>query len=253
MDFQDPRLGRREGLLRYLLTCLDLPVPEPCDMDRFLEAAANHLGSPTIVLLDEVGVALQRYHELDNAFWEGLRALATTQVRGNLAFVLAAHESPIQLAHDCGHSSPFFNIFGYTAALGPLNDAEARALIADAPIAFSEADVDWILTRSGRWPILLNILCRERLVALEDGEIGEEWHAEGLRQIEPFRYRWSYGVLDYNGEGAIVARDDLTRDLGDDLDRILNLLIRRELIEPAEGGYHFQVELIRRWFAQPNK
>jgi hypothetical protein len=28
------------------------------------------------------------------------------------------------------------------------------------------------------------------------------------------------------------------------------LLTRRELIEPANGGYRFQVELIRRWFAQ---
>jgi hypothetical protein len=30
----------------------------------------------------------------------------------------------------------------------------------------------------------------------------------------------------------------------------LDLLARCELIEPADGGYRFQVELIRRWFAQ---
>jgi len=35
-----------------------------------------------------------------------------------------------------------------------------------------------------------------------------------------------------------------------ELDRTLDLLTRRELIEPADGGYRFQVELIRRWFAQ---
>jgi hypothetical protein len=146
------------------------------------------LHTPTVVLLDEIGVALQRYPELDDGFWEGLRALATTQVGGNLGFVLAAHESPVQLAHDCGHSSPFFNIFGYIATLGPLADADARALIAGSPIAFPDADVDWILAQSGRWPILLNILCRERLVALEEGEAGDEWREEALRQIEPFRY-----------------------------------------------------------------
>jgi len=35
-----------------------------------------------------------------------------------------------------------------------------------------------------------------------------------------------------------------------ELDHTLDLLTRRELIEPADGGYRFQVELIRRWFAQ---
>ncbi len=33
---------------------------------------------PTIILLDEIGVALQRYHELENTFWEGLRSLASS-------------------------------------------------------------------------------------------------------------------------------------------------------------------------------
>jgi len=35
-----------------------------------------------------------------------------------------------------------------------------------------------------------------------------------------------------------------------ELDRTLDLLTRCELIEPADGGYRFQVELIRRWFAR---
>jgi len=34
------------------------------------------------------------------------------------------------------------------------------------------------------------------------------------------------------------------------LEHTLDLLIRRELIESADEGYRFQVELIRRWFAQ---
>lgn len=140
-----------------------------------------------MILLDEIGVALQRYPELDNAFWESLRALATNQVGGNLGFVLAAHEHPMDLSHNTGHSSPFFNIFGYTATLGPLTEPEARALIASSPLPFPEADIAWILAQSGRWPILLQILCRERLLALEEGEDDGEWQAEGLRQITPFQ------------------------------------------------------------------
>ena len=84
--------------------------------------------------------------------------------------------------------SPFFNIFGYVAALGPLTDREALELITTSPMTFPESDVEWILTRSGRWPILLQILGRERLVTLEEGDASEAWRAEGLRQMEPFGY-----------------------------------------------------------------
>lgn len=189
VDFQDARLGSRAGLLRYLLTQLKLPIPEPCSLERFLDVVSGHgLRQPTVILLDEIGAALQRYPELDNAFWEGLRALATNQVGGNLAFILAAQEPPDQLAHHNELGSPFFNIFGYTAILAPFSEADARALIASSPLPFPEADIAWILAESGRWPILLQILCRERLLTLEDGEAGTNWREDGLRQTTPFRY-----------------------------------------------------------------
>ncbi len=187
VDFQDSRLGSQERLLRYLLTRLNLPIPEPCNLDRFLDVTSQGLHSPTIILLDEIGVALQRYPELDDSFWEGLRALATHQVGGNLAFILAAQEPPDQLAQHSNLGSPFFNIFGYTAILGPLREAEARELIASSPIPFPPADVEWILDQSGHWPILLQILSRERLITLEDGETDTTWREDGLQQIGPFR------------------------------------------------------------------
>jgi hypothetical protein len=89
--------------------------------------------------------------------------------------------------------SPFFNIFGYTAVLPPLTEAEARQLIASSPIPFSAADVAWLLQQSGCWPMPLQILCRERLMALEEGETGGAWRAEALRQIEPFRRQEAEG------------------------------------------------------------
>lgn len=52
------------------------------------------------------------------------------------------------------------------------------------------------------------------------------------------------------GEAAVVSREALARHFPHELDRTLDLLTRRELIEPANGGYRLQVELIRRWFAQ---
>lgn len=188
VDFQDSRLGSRERLLRYLLGHLSLPLPDPCDLDNFLDVVSRNLNQPTIILFDEIGVALQRYPELDDSFWEGLRALANHQVGGNLGFVLATQEPPDRLAYHNDFGSPFFNIFGYTARLGPLTESEARELIASSPIGFPDDDIKWILAQSQRWPILLQILCRERLITLEDGETAAPWQEEALRQIEPFRH-----------------------------------------------------------------
>ncbi len=187
VDFQDPRMGDAENLLRYLLAKMEMPSPDLCDLENFLDIVSDNLNRPTIILFDEIGVALDRYPTLDDAFWESLRSLATNQTGGQLAFVLSAHESPQKLAQHGGLGSPFFNIFGYTAMLDALTEAEARQLLAASPLPFPAADVEWILEKSGRWPIALQILGRERLLALEEGETDDAWKAEGLRQIEPFR------------------------------------------------------------------
>jgi hypothetical protein len=186
VDFQDPRLSTQEGLLHHLLTGLNLRIPRRCDLPSFLDIVSQGLQNPTIILLDELGVALTRYPELDDMFWEGLRSLASNYVSGNLGFVLATHESPVTVAHHSGHSSPFFNIFGYTTHLGPLTETEARTLIVASPLPFIETDVTWILEQSRRWPILLHVLCRERLVALADGETDERWKTEGSRQLAQY-------------------------------------------------------------------
>ena len=186
VDFQDPRLQSREGLLRYILECLKMSVPNPCDLERFMDVVSSNLRQRTVILLDEIGVGLQDCSELDDRFWEGLRSLATNQTHGNLGFVLATPESPLDLATSTGHSSPFFNIFGYTTTLGALTEAEARELIASSPIPFPAEDVEWILNQSKCWPLLLQILCRERLFSLEEGETEDDWREVGLEQLKPF-------------------------------------------------------------------
>jgi hypothetical protein len=186
VDFQDPRMSTVEGLLRHLLAGLRLKLPTRCDLDRFMDTVAERLQAPTVILLDEIGVALSRYHELDVSFWEGLRALATSQTQGRLAFVLSSHRPPHELAQKSLGGSPFFNIFGYCATIGPFSEAEARQLVARSPLPLPERDVQWMLHESKRWPILMQILCRERLLALQDGEEGDGWREEALRQLLPF-------------------------------------------------------------------
>ena len=48
-------------------------------------------------------------------------------------------------------------------------------------------------------------------------------------------------------------REKLAHHFPDELDLTLALLTRRELIELTDVGYRFQVELIRRWFAQKDR
>ena len=58
--------------------------------------------------------------------------------------------------------------------------------------------------------------------------------------------------VDCDPSVAAISQENLARQLPDldDLDQTLALLSRRELIETIKGGYRFQVELIRRWFAR---
>jgi hypothetical protein len=57
-----------------------------------------------------------------------------------------------------------------------------------------------------------------------------------------------------HGEGAVLNLDALARQLRaehpDDLSQTMALLLQRDLIEATDGGYRFQVELVRRWFEQ---
>ncbi|MEM7332857.1 MAG: BTAD domain-containing putative transcriptional regulator [Chloroflexota bacterium] len=188
VDFQDARFGELNRLLSYLLTHMGLSLPStPCDLDTFLDIVADELTSPTIIIFDEIGVALSRYGAtLDDAFWESLRSLATNQLDGQLGFVLSSHQPPNELATSQGFGSPFFNIFGYTAMLRAFNEDEARQLISSSPLPFPAADTEWILEKSQLMPMPLQILCRERLIALEENEEGDFWREDALLQIQSF-------------------------------------------------------------------
>lgn len=187
VDFQDARMGRQESLLRYLLSGLNLPVPNPCNLTNFLDTVSRHLQTPSMILMDEIGAGLAS-PELDQQFWWSLRALGSNYTEGKLGFLLTAHQTPALLAKEHGKPSPFFNIFGHTLQLGPFSEAAARQLLAGSPRPFSQADVEWILAHSGRWPVLLQILGDTRLAALEASQTGDTWRAEGLQRIAPLRY-----------------------------------------------------------------
>lgn len=179
-------MGQQERLLRHILTSLGLPVPAPCDLSNFLDVMSQQVTTPTLILLDEIGAALAA-PQLDLPFWWSMRSLGSNLTGGNLAFLLAAHELPSQLAQEQGKPSPFFNIFGHVLKLGPLEPAAAESLMTASPRPFSAADRAWLLAQSGCWPFLLQLLCDTRLTALEEAIAEEQWRAEGLARLEPYR------------------------------------------------------------------
>lgn len=188
VDFQNPVMCQQEKLLQYLLSEMNLPIPRNCNLESFFDVMSDHTWEQhTIILMDEIGKGLIA-PDISLDFWGGLRSLVMSDVtQGKLGYVLAAHESLVEMAEDRGKTSPFWNMF-VTEPLGPFTDQEARELIGSSPHAFSVQDIDWILKNSGRWPSLIQIFCRERLLALESGDAENEWKQRGLNQIDPYRY-----------------------------------------------------------------
>lgn len=189
VDFQDPRMARRERLLSYLLKELHLPVPNPCSLEQFMDILGEHLTARSIILFDEIEAAFAS-PELDYKFWESFRSLGSNQTNGLLGFVLTSF-LPLEEwtpSHHGARSSPFLNIFGHAFEIGPFTDVEARELIGSSSIPFSLEDIEWILKESRCWPCLLQVLCHHRWVSLKEGEVGGGWKERGLRALLPFRH-----------------------------------------------------------------
>lgn len=154
-----------------------------------------------------------------------------------------------------------------------LKEPEARQLIErpvkDFTLLYEPDAVERVLQLTRCHPFLVQLLCAEiiylkneqdpsvrRLATLADVEAAtpaalssgsfffadiqnNQVDAAGLALLR---------FIAAQGEGATVSREALSRQFADNLDSILESLLRRELIEKIAEGYRFEVELIRRWF-----
>jgi hypothetical protein len=187
VDFQLATMSQPESLLSNILKQLNLPVPKQCDLINFSTVLDDLLDKPTVILMDEIGSGLQAT-DLDAIFWSNMRALGNNCADGRLGFVVTAHEPIHQIAKDNRKESPFFNIFGHTVHLKPLTEIEAQDLINSFSNALTPEETNWLIQNSGCWPALLQILCDERIHALDSAETTDNWKAEALKRIEPFLY-----------------------------------------------------------------
>ena len=161
-----------------------------------------------------------------------------------------------------------------TIHIGYLSEAEARQLV-ERPVQgfglrYEPQASRRVMELTRGHPALLQLLCAEivalkneqppalrRLACLADVEQavpealahGSFFFADIQRNQVDEAGLAALRFLAAQGEGAVTSREAIACQV-DDSDAVLSFLIRRELIEASDGGYRFQVELIRRWFEQ---
>ena len=185
VDFQDPRMRSLPSLLQYLLAGAGVSTAEDVDLDRFMDLVEEPLLSrPTIIMFDELAAGLSS-PSLDLSFWWAMRSMINLAGNGGLAFIIASSSDPAALAIENDKASPFFNIFN-TIQLGPLTEEEARNLISSSPVPVPADLQGWMLEKSGRWPCLLQILCRDFLDSHQAGESDTLWQNDALIQFRNY-------------------------------------------------------------------
>lgn len=183
VDLRDSRLHTPKLLLSYILHQFGLPQQKKVTLELFGQMVREQLPLPAVILLDNIDVAVEHYAKLDYAFWVGLSSIAHNDAGGKLGFVVASQESFAQMARHPVVGSSFFTSIATSIELGPLTEAEAFELIYASPIPFPMRDVSWMLQYSNLEPMPLQLMCRELLQSLENGESGDGWRDEVLRQI----------------------------------------------------------------------
>jgi hypothetical protein len=192
-EFQNILLHKRDGILRHLLNELTIFLPQPLTLENFIYAVGDNLQQPTIILLDDVDIALNA-PELDQEFWTGLRSLTLHVREDKLTFLITCEDAPEYTAHSKGQSSPFFNIFLKARTLTAFETQEAEEFLTcyqeilnkrlPKPVALTEADRQWILTESQCWPALLQICCDAHWDAVKDRKSDNCWKTEATNRFK---------------------------------------------------------------------
>lgn len=156
-----------------------------------------------------------------------------------------------------------------------LTDAEARRLI-EQPVdnfvlRYAPAASQHILDLTHGHPALVQLLCAE-IIALKNEQSPALRRFVQVADVEAAvphalkRGSFFFSDIQCNqvdeqgrrllqfmalqGSGSVIQHEHLSLQCPGDVDRIIRQLLRRELIQWGENGYCFQIELIRRWFAQ---
>lgn len=239
-------------------------------LDQLEQALAEHTILLTLDEFEALDDALNRGRFDEAAVLGFLRH--TIQHRPRLKLLLAGSHTLEELAR---WASYLINV--QVVHMGYLHEPEARQLIEHPVGDFAlryEADAPQrVLDLTRCHPFLVQLLCaeivalkneqpraRRRLATRNDVEAaipaalqsGSFFFADIRRNQVDATGLALLRFLAGQGEGAVVSEDTFAyRCPTPDLPYTLARLLRRDLIERCDGGYRFQVELIRRSFVEP--
>lgn len=270
--------GQRRNLELPPLSHESLMVDPFTRFDEWLDKieqtlAAHHLH--TFLL------ALDEFETLDSAITKG--RYDEEDVLGMLRHLIQHRPQFKVLLAGSHHISEFQRWASYlinvqVVHLSYLQETEARQLIErpvqEFTLRYRPEASQRVLTLTRGHPFLVQLLCAEivalkneqapaarRLASLEDVEAavpqaltsGSFFFADIQRNQVDEAGLALLTALATQGEGVVAGQSALARQARlteSELTRqALDHLCRRELVETIDGGYRFQVELIRRWFA----
>ena len=240
--------------------------------DEWLAEVAQALGEASgLLMLDE-------FEALDDAIASG--RFHETSVLGMLRHIIQ-HRPRFKILLAGSHtvnefsrwSSYLINV--QVIQIGYLQQAEALQLIErpvkDFALRYTPEASAHILALTHGHPFLVQLLCAEvvalkntqdpamrRLVDLADVEAavpdaltsGYMFFVDIAGNAVDSRGLDCLKAIARLGEGAVLSEEPPGPEGLEHHQTTLRLLLQRDLLERAEGGYRFQVELIRRWFAQ---
>jgi hypothetical protein len=265
---------RQRELVLPTLTRETLAVDPFTSFDEWLDQVEVVLEPSTALL------AFDEFEALDNALAEG--RFSEAAVLGMLRHLIQ-HRPRFKVLLAGSHTLDEFQRWAsylinvQVVHIGYLKEAEARQLV-ERPVkgftlqyepAASQRVID--LTRGH--PALVQLLCAE-IVALKNEQPPDVRRLARLSDVEEAvpealdHGSFFFVDIEHNqvdaaglatlrflasqGKDVVSSRDLLGQRFpnGSELNRSLNLLLQRELIEWIGEGCQFQVELIRRWFAR---
>lgn len=261
---------RQRDLALPPLTRAELAADPFTGFDEWLDQVETTLGERTALLM------LDEFEVLESAIASGrfqeevvLGALRHwIQHRPRFKVLLTGSHVIDELKH---WSNYLINV--QVLHLGALSAAEVQQLVErpvpDFALRYESAASQRVFTLTRGHPALTQLLCYEivalknqqdptvrRLATVADVEAaaplalehGSMFFSEiengQLDQAGVDLLRW----LATQGEGAAVTRPRMVEQFGQVGEVALELLLRRELLEPSADGYRVTVELIRRWF-----
>ncbi len=265
---------RQRQLLLPPLTREDLSKDPFTRFDEWLdEVEAALKGKLTLLLLDEFEVlaaALNRGRFDEEAVLGMLRHLI--QHRPRFKVLLSGSHTLDEFQQWSGY---LINV--QVIHIGYLREEETRQLIThpvrDFALRYEPLAVERVLALTRGHPFLVQLLCAE-IVALKNEQPPAQRRLATVADVEtavaPALQHGSFFFADIeknqvdavglevlrlmarHSEGEVTPRQALVEHIPSlmQLEQALAALQHRELIELLNGGYRFQVDLIRRWFAE---